>query len=132
VTKLSLLERASEEAREYRWLESQRVGRDLGDQAIEDWNRRFWLSFCRHRWVEHLEGRVYWKEFDEDHFGLLKRTRFRAPPKLVQNVIEKFRHVGENLDIIVWAIEEGHDVSAVIEVLARLDINSQRDTWMNL
>ena len=132
MTKQSLLEHAGQEAAEYKWLASEKAGRDLGDEAVREWERLYWLSFCRHRWVEHLQGDVYWEEFDEDHFRLLKRVPFRASPELVDLVVHKFRRVGENLDIIVWAIDEGQDVQAVIEVLEHLDINTQREAWMSL
>jgi len=131
VTRQCLATHAREEARRYRWLQIEKAGCDLGEAALRDWNHRHWPSFCRHRWVEHLEGHIFWEGFDEGHFGLLDEAAFTAPAEVVEMILDRLRQGGENLDIIVWAFEEGHEVSDVIEVLERLDINAQHDTWLS-
>lgn len=120
-----LFEEATREAHQHKWIESEKAGRDLGDQAIRDWHKHFWRSFCRERWVEHLQGIAFWEELDNDDFGLLT-IKFHDNTSLVDRIVEKLTAGGENLDVIQWAIEKKQDVNDVIEVLKILDINSRR------
>src|SRR5215469_4387805 len=62
----SIYDEAIREAQRHKWIESQKHGRDLGDQAIRDWYRKHWRSYCRHRRLEHLRGRRRWAEFDDE------------------------------------------------------------------
>ena len=65
----SIHDEARREAQRHKWIESQKHGRDLGDQAIRDWYRKYWRAYCRHRRIEHLRGRKRWAEFDDEPFG---------------------------------------------------------------
>src|SRR3954447_22643925 len=51
--RLSVRDRGSEEARRYKWIESEKAGRDLGDSAIRRWVHEHWNGFLRARWLEH-------------------------------------------------------------------------------
>jgi hypothetical protein len=112
------------EALRYKWIESEKAGRDLGDSAIRNWVRHHWNGFLRARWLEHLEGRTFWVELDQDDYGLLQHAFLEYP--LIEDVLYRLKCGEENLDLIVWALDEGHDVDQLIEILESLDINSRR------
>jgi CheY-like chemotaxis protein len=120
-----LYDEAEREAERHKWIESEKAGHDLGENAIKDWHRNFWRSWCRERWVEHLHGERFWIELDKDDYGLLKK-QFHDNLELAEAVMDRIKQGGENLDIIQWATEEGHDLEATIEVLKILDINARR------
>ncbi|MFH0964894.1 MAG: hypothetical protein V2A58_12915 [Planctomycetota bacterium] len=121
----SLYAGGREEALKHKWIESEKMGHDLGQRAIEDWNRRHWWKWCRGRWVEHLQGELYWKELGPASFGVLKR-HLSADPVLQDRVVDRIKAGWENLDIILWATRWGLDVNAVHELLTALDMNSCR------
>jgi len=121
----SLYHHAREEALRHKWLESEKVGRDLGRRAIEDWNKHHWWRWCRGRWLEHLQGDIYWKELGPSYFGVLKK-RLVADPVLQDRIVDRIKDGWENLDIILWATRWGLDIGAVHEVLTMLDMNSCR------
>ncbi len=121
---LSLHECGEREAQRFKWIESEKAGRDLGEMAIRSWIRQHWSRFLRQRWLEHLQGKTYWVELDQKDFGVL-RTRFRNSP-LIDPIIEHFSRGLENLDIILWAMRERQPMDQVHEILAALDVNSAR------
>src|SRR5262245_57565368 len=59
------------EAAIFKWIESEKAGRDLGEDAIRRWVKYHWCGFLRARWLEHLQGRRFWVELDNSTFGLL-------------------------------------------------------------
>jgi CheY-like chemotaxis protein len=121
----TIFEEATREAHRHKWIESEKAGRDIGDGAIRDWHKMYWRTFCRERWIEHLQGEKFWIELDNNDFGMLN-SRFHSNHELVDRIVERLKRGGENLDVIQWAAEEGHDVKEVIEVLKTLNINSRR------
>ena len=121
----SLYEASYIEALAYKWIRSEQAGRDLGEGAIAEWLRRHWKGWCRERWIEHLRGEVFWKEFGRGAFGALERVCGDSHP-LLSEVLDRVRHGCENLDIILWATESGLDVSAVIDILVIVDVNRPR------
>ncbi|MGO9916853.1 MAG: hypothetical protein ACLQIB_19410 [Isosphaeraceae bacterium] len=122
--KMSLHECGEEEARRFKWIESEKAGRDLGEVAIRIWIRRHWNGFLRHRWLEHLQGKMFWIELDQGDFGLLQ-TAFAASP-WVDPILDHFKHGGENLDIILWALKNRVPMNEVLAILETLDVNSRR------
>lgn len=108
----------------HKWIESEKAGRDLGESAIRFWVRHHWKGFLRQKWLEHLEGKAFWIELDHDDFGLLRRGFSGSP--LLPVVLDKIKHGEENLNIIVWAIDEGHSLEDVMDILLTLDMNSRR------
>ena len=48
-----------------------------------------------------LQGKTFWIELDQEDFGLLQRE-FRGSP-LIDPILERFKALKENLDIILWA-----------------------------
>jgi hypothetical protein len=130
--RMSLHECGEEEARRFKWIESEKAGRDLGEIAIRTWIGQHWHGFLRQRWLEHLQGKTFWIELDQGDFGIL-RTAFRASP-LIDPILDHLKHGRENLDIIVWAITNRLPMSDVLEILEILDVNSRRiecrfDPW---
>ena len=81
----SLFRRAQRIADAHKYIESQKAGHDLGATAIDDWQRRHWTLWLRHRYVEHLLGETCWEEFDVARFGRL-RVLFEAYPELLDEV----------------------------------------------
>jgi len=112
------------EALQFKWIESEKAGRDLGEWAIRCWVRDHWHGFLRHRWLEHLQGRTFWIELDHDDFGLLQREFQHSP--LIDEVLWRLKSGWENLDVLCWAIDEHLDMDEVLEMLEMLDINSRR------
>jgi hypothetical protein len=121
---MSLHKCGEEEALRFKWIESEKAGRDLGETAIRSWIGQHWHGFLRHRWLEHLQGKTYWIELDQGDYGLL-RTAFSASP-LIDPILEHLTRGRENLDIIVWALKNRLPMSEVIEILEALDVNSRR------
>lgn len=121
----SVFVESEKEALEYKWIESEKAGRDLGDTAIQSWVKQHWWGYLRARWMEHLEGRRFWEELDRGDYGLLQR-RFHDNTLLLDRILDRFKAGQENLDIIQWALNWGICMQAVIEILSALDINSRR------
>ena len=121
----SIYDEALREAQRHKWIESQKHGRDLGDQAIRDWFRKHWRSYCRHRRMEHLRGRQRWAEFEDEPSGQIDAL-VAANDCLVDRVLDRVYAGYENLDIINWAIDWGLPTDRVVEILAQLDVNRAR------
>jgi hypothetical protein len=112
------------EAERFKWIESEKAGRDLGESAIRAWVRYHWNGFLRARWLEHLQGRAFWIELDHDDFGLLQRA-FRDS-RIIDEILFRLKHGWENLDVICWARQAKLPMGEVIDILEDLDINSRR------
>jgi len=123
---MSLQRCGEEEAQQFKWIQSEKEGRDLGDSAIRAWVRQHWNGFLRHRWLEHLQGKTFWIELHEKDFGLLERE-FRNSP-LLDPILERLKVLKENLDIILWAqgVFSQHEMDEVLGILEALDVNSCR------
>jgi len=70
-----------EEAQKYKWLESEKAGRDLGEKAISDWVTKFGKKF-RKKWeLEDIEEakkelqKVKKKETDSECLALLEHVQ---------------------------------------------------------
>ncbi len=112
------------EALRHKWIESEKAGRDLGESAILSWVKAHWNGFLRARWIEHLEGRVFWLELDHDDFGLLQQT-FRGS-LIFDEILWHLKNGWENLDVILWARARALPMDEVLDILEQLDINSRR------
>jgi hypothetical protein len=113
-----------EEAERHKWIESEKAGYDLGDEAVRQWVRSHWNGFLRARWLEHLHGRRFWVELDKDDFGLLCRA-FQGSP-WIDPILELLISGGENLNVLLEARMRNWPVEDVITILEALDINSRR------
>ena len=125
VTVRSIFEEASREAYQHKWIESEKAGYDIGDVAIEDWHRRFWHRFVRERWIQHIKGEIFWRELDNNDFGVLNKE-FGDCREITDNIVAMLEKGGENLDIIQWAVGTNQDMKCVLHVLGRLDLNAHR------
>lgn len=43
------------------------------DGSLRGWNRSRWWPWAGERYLEHVLGRVYWRQFDREHFDLATR-----------------------------------------------------------
>jgi hypothetical protein len=124
VTRQSLLDRSRTEALVHKWIESEKAGCDLGEAAIKGWVRHHWSGFLRAKWIEHVEGISYWIELEHRDFGLFRTIRHDSA--ITPEIFELLKRGKENLDIIVWAQNAGHDIEEVLRVLEQFDINRIR------
>jgi len=122
--RLSVHHYGAEEAQRYKWIESEKAGRDLGEWAIRCWVHQHWNGFLRARWLEHLQGRTFWIELDHDDFGLLQR-QFQNHP-LIDDILSMLKTGQENLNVLNWAIDLDLEMIEVLDILETLDINSRR------
>src|SRR5207247_516718 len=113
------------EANAYKWIVSQKAGRDLGDDAIREWVKLHWWGFLRARWIEHLQGKRFWMELDHNDYGLLLREFSDIRP-LLDEILALLKDRKENLDIINWGIDNCKGMDDIHRVLATLDMNSRR------
>ncbi len=120
----SVHERGEMEAQRYKWIESEKAGRDLGNGAIHSWIRCHWNGFLRERWLEHLQGRAYWYELDRDDYGLLQRAF--QDSEVIDEILHRLKCGQENLEVLNWAIDNNQSMDEVLDILEKLDINSRR------
>ncbi len=125
VTPRSVFEEATAEAYRHKWIESEKAGFDIGDGAIEDWYGKHWNKFVRERWVQHLRGQAYWRELDNNDYGILN-TAFEDCRSQCDAIVGMLENGAENLDIVQWAIDTGQDMDVVLGILRKLDPNSHR------
>jgi hypothetical protein len=121
----SLYEEAFREAERHKWIESQKLGRDLGDGAIREWYREHWSQYCRCKRLEHLRGSRRWREFSDEQFGHLY-SLIVAGDLLVDRILDRVYAGYENLEIINWAIDWDVPIDRVLHILAQLDVNRAR------
>jgi len=123
--KSSVYTESEQEALRYKWIESEKAGHDLGEDAIRLWVKRHWWGYLRARWLEHLQGKCFWVELDRGDFGLLQRE-FHDNTLLLDRILDRLKSGQENLDIILWARNWGLPITPVLQILEALDINSRR------
>jgi hypothetical protein len=121
----SVWDYSEKEALEYKWIESERAGRDLGEAALRRWVLQHWWGFLRSRWIEHLEGKRFWVELDRGDFDLLHR-QVAGDRLLVDRIVDQLKAGKENLDVILWAEQSGIPIAPVLAILQACHINSQR------
>ncbi len=121
----SLYDEALQEALRHKWIESQKRGCDLGENAIDEWYDRYWSAYCRFKRIEHLEGLRCWREFGSEDFGNLY-TLIVQGDLLADRILDRYFAGHENLDIINWAIDWGLPLNDVVGVLVQLDMNRAR------
>lgn len=120
----SVYDECIREAEVHKWIESQKRGHDVGHAAIKEWFSKYWLTYCRHRSFEHLEGKANWVEFGEDRFGHI--NSLKRYDLLFERIYDRILNGWENLDVICWAREWGLPMEPVIDILGHIDINAAR------
>jgi hypothetical protein len=123
--RLSIYKESKTEADKFKWIASERAGRDLGEWAIRQWVLDHWWGYLRARWLEHLQGKCFWIELDRGDYGFLQRD-FQDQKALLETILDQLKRGQENLDIINWAVCNHLEVESVIDILTALDINSRR------
>ncbi len=123
--KLSIHVDCRSEEDKFKWLESEKVGYDLGESAIRNWVRDHWSGYLRAKWLEHLQGKCFWTELDRGDFGLLQH-QFQDQRDLLEPIVDKLKCGYENLTVIAWAKAHRVPIDAVLQILEALDINSRR------
>jgi hypothetical protein len=123
--KSSVFVDGQQEALRFKWIESEKAGRDLGEAAIHRWVKDHWWGYLRARWLEHLQGKRFWVELDRGDFGLLQRE-FQDNTLLLDRILDRLKSGKENLDILCWAHDWNISTEPVLKILEALDINSRR------
>jgi len=123
--RLRVYEEAERAIQEYKWIESEKAGRDLGVDAKRDWIENHWNAFYRSRLVQHLRGEAFFDEFDTQCFAILP-GRFEDVTGLLDVVLERIREGAENLDLLRWGYQEHLPHTQLLEVLIAADINGHR------
>lgn len=113
------------EAERYKWIESERVGYDLGEAAVRRWVTFHWQGYLRAAWLEHLEGKRFWVELDKGDYGLLKHA-FRDQAVLLDRILDRLKAGQENLQVMCWAHDWGIPTAPVVAILEALDVNRRR------
>ncbi len=127
VEKSSVYVECEQEAQKYKWIESEKAGRDLGEEAVRKWMHCHWNGYLRARWIEHLQGTRFWVELDRGDYGLLQhRFQDESDALLLDRLLDRLKAGQENLDILRWALDWGVSTRRVIFMLEVLDINSRR------
>src|SRR5438046_8313819 len=111
------------EALIFKWIESEKAGRDLGEAAICRWVQNHWWGYLRARWLEHLQGKRFWVELDRGDYGCLMKD-LHCDTLLLDRIVDRLKSGQENLDIINWAQTWGSSIEPVLQLLQALDANS--------
>lgn len=125
IPRLSVYTESKLEIDQFKWIEDERAGYDLGEGAVRQWVQDHWRGYLRARWLEHLQGKRFWIELDRGDFGLLSRD-FPSDRDLMNCVLELLKAGQENLDVICWARHHRIPSDSVVGILEALDINSRR------
>lgn len=125
VERLSVYAECKSEVDRFKWIESEKAGRDLGEAAVRRWVRDHWWGYLRALWLEHLQGKRFWLELDRGDFGLLDHE-FKDETLLLDRILDRLKSGQENLDVLLWAVEWNLPIDSVVHILEELDINSRR------
>jgi hypothetical protein len=110
------------EALKFKWTESEKANRDLGELALCLWQKKHWRLFLRSRWLEHLEGKRFCSEFNADQFGLLQRP-ITSHQMVLDRILDLLKMGRENLEILIWAVDSQIPCDPVQEILSKLRLN---------
>jgi hypothetical protein len=125
ILKRSLYREATFEARRYQEEHPEKL-----ERASREWNINYWWPWARSRWLEHIRGQVFWIELGEDDFDLTNKGIF-GNHELLDCILNQVEDGRENLDIIHWATGRKEDMTEVVEILEKLDLNRHRDELKN-
>ena len=123
--KSSVYADCEQEIQRYKWIASEKAGKDLGEAAERRWVKEHWWGYLRSRWLEHLEGKHFWVELDRGDFGLLLRE-FQTQQELLNQILNQLKNGAENLDVLNWAVANNIPTGPVHEILEALDVNGKR------
>jgi len=89
------------------------------------YSARHFDRWLRARLIEHWYGLHFWAELDRADFGILQEV-IHPDRGLVADVVALLLTGGENLTIILWAIETARPLDDVVTILSVLDVNTRR------
>ena len=122
----SVPELARRHADAHRWYESERNGRDVGPDAYHQWRQRYWRTFCRWRYLEHLLGICRYREFKPEHFGSLRDRREWILDTVMEFALQRvLKDDCEQVDVLYEAPEH-LPRNRLVEVLSVLNFNDAR------
>ena len=121
----SLYQDGFHEAHRHKWIQSEKLGRDLGDAALHDWYGRYWSGYCRIKRIEHVIGDRCWQEFQDGPSQFLLDL-YHSQDLLFGLILDRVSQGWENLDVIVWSIDWGLPMDRVQAILLELNINCAR------
>jgi len=126
VPERSVYEIARFEAWKHKWIESEKARYDQGLHALHEWNRRYWVLFVRSCLLEHMAGRVFYREFQRDYFRLLEVIPRQDPPCFDFVVRQFIRERWDNLCFVTKAAQFGFTFDRLRPVLEKLPVNETR------
>lgn len=116
---------AREEAERFRWIESEKAGYDLGEEAVRRWVGLHWPAFVRGRALGHLAGTRFWLAMARADFGALPRA-FPGQPELVREVVARLAAGADNVSVLQWAMDAAAPVDDVRDILQAVDVSALR------
>lgn len=113
---VSVYDQAWQPDHRHKWIESERLGCDLGHAAVKDWSRRHFK--CSYRWCHwlHLTGRKWFQEFLASQFN----SGMKLGHQIERQVIHCFWDGQENLAIFL---------SARMRLAHRVGASGALNTW---
>ncbi len=126
-----------DDANRHKYLLSQKLGYDVGENAYDDWFMRpdCWLVYKRWRFFEYLHEEKNWVEFKDWSFARveLKKLLVSATDdklRLFQEIEAQLKITGQNLGMLVWLRKSGYTTEAdkifMYQVLEIVDIDRLR------
>lgn len=118
----SVYDLAWQEAYRHKWIESEKLGRDLGAAAIKDWSRRHFKRYSRWCHWLHLTGQQCFREFPPLQFNTVKDPC----DDVERQVVHRYWDGQEILEIYWCAHGSGWPIERVSVVLLSLGVNEAR------
>ena len=123
-------------AQEYKHCQQQLSKKDLGETPIIEWFKECWGYWYRDRWIEHMCGREYWREFGESSYNIINKENAEIDKETLYKIIEKLKkhrnNISENLGIIFEAVDvnDEDNINKVIKILNKININNNRSPFI--
>ncbi len=102
----SYCHRQVEEAKKYKWIQSQKAGRDLGDSAINEWVKKFATQFR--------------KDYNEEYTAMVTYVATETIKDLQKNninldneVVEKIVKIAIDKFTSKWTVEMAKDSHSI-------------------
>lgn len=121
----SIQEGSLYEANLYKWIQSEKLGYDLGETAIREWYQKYWRIYCRVKRLDHVIGRECLQEFEDGPSEIILDL-LKSNDLLLQLILDRVSQGWENFDVINWAIDWNLPTVQVREILEELNINCAR------
>ena len=123
---MSLPDVARQHADAHRWFESERHGRDVGPTAYQQWRKRYWRTFCRWRYLEHILGVYCYREFDPDLFGSLRGQEEWSFDEVMEFALRRMLRDDREQVEVLYEAPDTLPRRRLLEVLGLLNVNDAR------